>query len=78
MLRDGGWTWHPLPGPRTTARRELQAYSVEGPLHWFARPSGQSFAVAREYLLCLLDAEVLKRDHGVDEIPHGLLQNTYA
>ena len=78
MLRDGGWTWHSLPGPRTVARRRLQAYSVGGPLRWFTRPSGQSFAVAREYLLCLLDAAVLQRDHGIDEIPHGLPQNTYA
>ena len=79
MLRDGGWTWHRLPGPRTIARRQLaQAYSVGGPLRWFTRPSGQSFAVAREYLLCLLDAEVLQRGHGIDEIPNGLPQNTYA
>ena len=79
LLRDGGWTWYLLPRPRTVARRQVaQAYSVGGPLRWFTRPSGQSFAVAREYLLCLLNAEVLQRDHGIDEIPHGLPQDTYA
>ena len=76
MLQDGGWAWHPLPGPRTRARQQLRAYSVGGPLLWYAG-SSQSFMVIREYLLCLLDAEVL-RGSGISEIPHGLAQHTYA
>lgn len=62
-LQVDGWTWQRLP--RKLA--EPLFYEVGGPKVW--RTSLPS--VYRSYLLCLLDAERLQSEHGIQRIEHG-------
>lgn len=68
-MRSRGWKWSLKP----LKEQKGLSYSIGGELVWFT----SGVTVHRFYLLCLLDFERLAASHGLKEIPHGLLAETY-
>ena len=62
-LRDRGWIWEALP----TRSKQPLAYELGGPKVW--RTNGTLPQLG--YLKCLLDAERLQADYGIQRIAHG-------
>lgn len=72
-LEDQGWRWEILPSPKKR-KREHECYTIGGDKIW--RTSGLS--VHKPYLQCLLDAERLQSQFGIQSIPHGCVQDVYV
>ena len=70
-LKNEGWSWLPLP-KKVQDRKEL-SFQVGSALEW--RTAG--ITVCKSYLLCLMRANLLKDDHGVLSISHGLPAEVY-
>eukprot|EP00439_Symbiodinium_sp_Y106_P042972 s6775_g5.t1 len=63
--RQDGWQWQKPSSSKKKQPAELK-YEVGGPLVWYAT----GVTVHREYILCLLDAERLRRDFQIMWVPH--------
>eukprot|EP00438_Fugacium_kawagutii_P029725 Skav214780 [mRNA] locus=scaffold1820:422:5230:- [translate_table: standard] len=70
MMSQQGWVWSPLP--QKVSDRQNLVYKLGEPLMWY---SGK--VVHNSYLRCLLEAERLKTQHGVQEVPHGRAAEVY-
>jgi hypothetical protein len=71
-LENQGWEWAILPSPKKR-KQEHEAYVIGEDKVW--RTSG--LTVPRGYLQCLLEAESLHSQFGIQCIPHGCTQEAY-
>ena len=68
-MRVRGWNWSLKP----VKEQRAHAFAVGEGKEWFTA----GVTVSRHYLLCLLDAERLRNQHRILEIPHGCPEDVY-